>query len=68
MPECSISQARFTSAKPLALRPAGQPKKKASKGLLLSLMTWVRGKAAEVLPSSADGGGGRRATLKPHTV
>ena len=63
-----FARLKALAAKPLPLRPSGQPKKKASKGLLLSLMTWIRGKAAEVMPSSTDGGGARRATLKPHTV
>ncbi len=45
---------------------AGQPKKKASRGLLLSLFSWLRNKRDDVLPANGMISG--RATLKPHTV
>lgn len=45
---------------------AGQPKGKASRGLVLSLVAWLRHKRDDVLPG-VDGLNGR-AKLKPHTV
>ena len=46
---------------------AGQPKKKSSRGLLLTLFGWLRNKRDDVLPATASSMMGR-ATLKPHTV
>lgn len=45
---------------------SGQPKKRASRGLVISLVGWLRQKKGDMLPAADMLG--QRARLKPHTV